>query len=225
MQLFLTSFTVQWSELIIQDISVLDQLRKVLRSKKWDTIYVQQDTVRYCVQINDRDNTSVSTTITDTIVAPKNLWPGVVLYVALPNKWDKAELIAQKATEIWVSRLIFWRAERSVLREVNPNKVLRIQKIMQEAVEQSWGWRLPELSFVTDVDWKISDPVVVFDIADTDLVWSTSWKSIGVVGPEGWLTPADYAHFPHHIVSSLGNTILRMETAAIVWSWILKNPL
>ena len=70
--------------------------------------------------------------------------------------------------------MIFWRAERSVLREVNPNKVLRIQKIMQEAVEQSWGWTLPELSFVTDMDWTVSDHVVVFDIADTDLVSSTS---------------------------------------------------
>jgi len=70
--------------------------------------------------------------------------------------------------------LVFWRAERSVLRQVNANKVLRIQKIMQEAVEQSWGWKLPELSFVTDIDWNVSDPVVVFDIADSDLVSSNS---------------------------------------------------
>ena len=47
----------------------------------------------------------------------------------------------------------------------------------------------------------------------------------GVVGPEGGLTPRDYEIFEAYQpkVVGLGNTVLRMETAAIVGGRIIKN--
>ena len=46
---------------------------------------------------------------------------------------------------------------------------------------------------------------------------------VGVIGPEGGLTLNDYAHFQEASVVQLGDTILRMETAAIVGAWALRN--
>lgn len=224
MQLFLTSFVVQWDMLLIDNVHVLEQLRKVLRAKKWDDIYVQHAQQRYHVQIIDWDNKQVKTTIIASIPVPESLWPTVMMYVALPNKWDKAELIVQKLAELWVSDIVFWQADRSVLREANENKVARMQKIIHEAVEQSRWWVVPTLSFKQKGNWEEERNVVVFDTSDAtqlDQLWQSI--NVGVIGPEGWLTPADYAHFPHHIVSSLGNTILRMETAAIVSAWALRG--
>ena len=53
------------------------------------------------------------------------------------------------------------------MREVNEKKVARMQKIMQEAVEQSWGWHTPALSFVTKKEWVLEDDVVIFDKAES----------------------------------------------------------
>lgn len=88
------------------------------------------------------------------------------MYVAMPNKRDKAELIAQKLAELSVTTIVFWRAERSILREMNEKKVARIQKIIQEAVEQSWGWQMPILSFQLTQNWVEEKNVVIFDIQD-----------------------------------------------------------
>lgn len=107
----------------------------------------------------------------------------VTMCVAMSNKWDKAELIAQKLTEIGVASIVFWPSERSIIKQHNDAKMLRIQKIVQEAVEQSWGWRLPKLSFVTDIaSCVVNQPSVIFDAGNSgkyDI--QTSDKIIGIV--------------------------------------------
>ena len=59
------------------------------------------------------------------------------MIIAMPNKWDKIELIVQKLTECGVDQLLFWASERSVIKEWNPKKEERLHKIIKEAVEQS----------------------------------------------------------------------------------------
>ena len=59
------------------------------------------------------------------------------LAVALPNKFEKIELIVQKCTEIGITDLILFPAKHSVLKEISESKMERLQKISLEAVEQS----------------------------------------------------------------------------------------
>jgi len=59
------------------------------------------------------------------------------LAIALPNKFEKIELIVQKCTEIGVEHLIFFPAKHSVLKEISASKMERLEKISLEAVEQS----------------------------------------------------------------------------------------
>lgn len=82
----------------------------------------------------------------------------------MPNKRDKIELIVQKLTECGLDQMIFWPSERSVLKEWNPKKEERLQKIIKEAVEQSRGRIVPELIFTTNPKELIgTNPLVVFD--------------------------------------------------------------
>jgi len=47
---------------------------------------------------------------------------------------------------------------------------------------------------------------------------------IWVVWPEWWFTQKDYESFWKNFdLISLGDTVLRMETASIVWAWSLRN--
>ena len=82
----------------------------------------------------------------------------------MPNKWDKVELIVQKLTECGLDQIVFWPSERSVIKERSPKKEERLHKIIKEAVEQSRGWKVPNLAFATDITKYLQDAeVVVFD--------------------------------------------------------------
>jgi len=102
MQLFLTDFVQKDANVVIENPLVLEQLKKVLRMKKGDVISIQaiQALSRYVVRIDDWDHQCVYGTIIETVAIPENLWPSLTMYVALPNKRDKAELIAQKLAEL-----------------------------------------------------------------------------------------------------------------------------
>ena len=75
----------------------------------------------------------------------------VTLAYALP-KGDKVELVAQKATELGLHHLLLFESNRSVAKwdgKKVPKKVERIQKIMQEAAEQSYRAVVPTCTFLT----------------------------------------------------------------------------
>ena len=55
-------------------------------------------------------------------------------------------------TEILISYIYFWGAERSVFKAVSHQKFERLQKIVQEALEQSYGRKLPQLRFIENFD-------------------------------------------------------------------------
>jgi len=154
------------------------------------------------------------------------------MIIAMPNKWDKVELIVQKLTECGLDQILFWPSERSVIKERNSKKEERLHKIMKEAVEQSRGRKLPKLEFTTDITKYLQDSeVIVFDKTVTKEITPPQPSPLhgegaggevttisGLVGPEGGLTPRDYQIFEAYTpkIMSLGETVLRMETAAIV---------
>ena len=90
------------------------------------------------------------------------------MIIAMPNKRDKIELIIQKLSECGLDQIVFWPSERSVIKEWNPKKEERLNKIIQEAVEQSRGRTVPHLVFAPDIREYLQDTeVIVFDKSDT----------------------------------------------------------
>lgn len=216
--------------IVISDIDLLSQLRKVLRMKIGDIIWIQSrqnenKKTRYELRVDVWDNKILEWTIvseqTQDISQEKRS-----MIIAMPNKRDKIELIIQKLTECGLDQIIFWPSERSVIKEWNQKKEERLHKIIKEAVEQSRGWTMPELLFTTSPKELVgTHPLVVFDKQTGTSHIKISDHIYGLIGPEGWLTYRDYQCFEgtKYNIYGLGETVLRTETASIIWWRILKN--
>lgn len=198
---------------------ILAQMRKVLRMKIGDKFWVQENLiwkdseVRYEVEIEKWGENELSGEIKNEILnkdsSLRSEWQGIVkMLIAMPNKREKVEMIVQKLSEIWVDEICFWVSERSVIKVWNEKKEERLRKIAKEAVEQSRGWKIPKI----DTRWKMLDPRE-----------HREGLKIGIVWPEGWITQKDRELLREYNVQRLWETVLRMETASIVWAWWLKN--
>ena len=146
------------------------------------------------------------------------------LYIAL-IRFERIELLVEKATELGVERIAFFAAERSEkgLDRAAPKRLERWRRIAREASEQSRRVRVPE----------IAGPVVFREVLDTaegrlflldeapggtpPLVALPADRVSLLVGPEGGWTEREraLAHEAGWRSLSLGPSILRTETAAI----------
>lgn len=225
MQLFITDFEKKWESIKISDIEILSQVRKVLRMKIWDTFFVQNGNTRHKVEISDRDDKNIFWKILKSIEHPEQI-NGIWIAIAMSNKRDKMETIVQKLSEIWIKNIFFRPSERSIIRERNEKKLDRLNKIAKEAIEQSRWRQLPKITFRKDIsetiEWK---EVIVFDKSESNFtsIW-TAKNTLWIIWPEWWLTENDYKKFWKKIKTvSLGDTVLRTETASIIAARYLKN--
>lgn len=225
MQLFITDFEKKWETIKISDTEILSQIRKVLRMKIWDTFFVENGDTRHKVQISDRDDKNIFWKILESIEHPKQI-DEIWIAIAMSNKRDKMETIVQKLSEIWIKNIFFRPSERSIIRERNEKKLDRINKIAKEAIEQSRWRELPKITFEKDIskiiEWK---KVIVFDKSEHDFksIWTTK-NALWIIWPEWGLTENDYKKFWEKIKTvSLGDTVLRTETASIIAARYLKN--
>ena len=225
MQLFITDFEKKWETIKISDTEILSQIRKVLRMKIWDTFFVQNGNTRYKLEILDRDDKNIFWKILESIEHPKQI-DEIWIAIAMSNKRDKMETIVQKLSEIWIKNIFFRPSERSIIRERNEKKLDRLNKIAKEAIEQSRWRQLPKITFEKDIskiiEWK---EVIVFDKSESNFtsIWTVK-NTLWIIWPEWWLTENDYKKFWKKIKTvSLGDTVLRTETASIIAARYLKN--
>jgi len=128
-------------------------------------------------------------------------------------KQDRPEWIVQKLTELGVDRIVLLHAERSVVRW-NPDRadrhLAKLRRVASEALQQSRGVWLPE----------IEGPVPAMEVLPMAAAAEPGAPPIGVdhrvvaIGPEGGWSQAEIAAAATTV--SIGDTVLRVETAAIV---------
>ena len=232
MQLFLTPLSLDWSQWVVTEQRVVYQLRTVLRAREWYAClihdYANNMLGKRCeVIIRELHKDRIEVDVQRETLCDCQL-SELSMLVAFPNSSSKLELIVQKLTELWVKQIAFRRAARSQRGDVSLSKQQRLQTIMIEAVEQSFGWQMPELIRVDDVQQFVNGKQLrVFDCRQQDMsLWQKDqWNSLWwVVWPEWWLTNEDYQQFAWAkslSVMSLWSTVLRMETAAIVGAYDL----
>lgn len=130
-------------------------------------------------------------------------------------KGSKPELVVQKLTELGVDRIVALVADRSVVRwdEAKVDKATqRWSRIVREASMQSHRVRLPEIVGVTDaMSFFASEPQMSVAHFGGEPV-SAAHRGIAI-GPEGGWSDRELASAPGRV--SLGETVLRAETAAI----------
>ena len=225
---------IKWNNLEVFPVpELISQLRKVLRIQKWDKICIQYSekdiTTRLELSIFDRTDQKFNAEIVsskDFELDEKN----ISMLIAMPNKREKAELIVQKLTEIWVQNIYFWVSEHSIIRQWNEKKAERLDKISREAVEQSRWIQIPKIEFIKS-DNELKNIIDWETVIIANMNWIPYWelerdKNVnicGVIWPEGWFSSKDLSFFNNAKIIDLWDNVLRMETASIVLWWLLKN--
>ncbi|HEX6659770.1 MAG TPA: RsmE family RNA methyltransferase [Ilumatobacter sp.] len=131
---------------------------------------------------------------------------------AIP-KSDRPEWIVQKLTELGVARIVLLHAERSVVRwepDRAARHVAKLRRAAVEALEQSRGVWLPDI--VGPV--RAVDVLPGIAVAEPEGRPLTRSDDAVAVGPEGGWAPNELEVAGDRV--SLGATVLRVETAALV---------
>ena len=198
----------------IPSLSADDQhhLLKVLRVKSTDQITVSDGVGSWITATISKDGDVRATSELHVVERPK--WALSIAFA--PVKGEKPELIVQKLTELGIDEIIpLAPTARSVVRwdtAKAEKQTGRLQRVANEAAMQSRRVWLPVVQPVT----QLADLVLRTDVAFAEpggVEVSAVHRTI-VVGPEGGFTPDELDDSVGRV--SLGESVLRAETAAIV---------
>lgn len=154
-------------------------------------------------------------------------------------KGQKIEEIFQHGTEVGINRFIPLQMKNSVsnLTKKYDRKRRRYNKILEEAAKQSKSPKIPKLENLMTVEELLmtidkEDLLLVPYEHETQLFISevdlSSYKKIYyIIGPEGGFDPIeiDLLEKAGAQFCSLGNRILRAETAAVATGFFLRSKL
>ena len=207
------------------DKSQSHYISKVMRIKEGDNISLFNETGEWIVKIKE-----IKKGIINFVVIKKlrNLENDTEMWLAFtPIKFNYLNFMIQKATELGVTRFIPILTDRTVVREINKD---RIKKIIIEASEQSNRIKLPKLekliNFKEFLKIYKNTNIVLGDLnKNEEKIYFNKNKPICIlIGPEG-----DFSENERELMSQLQNirslrinrNILRTETAAIAMISIL----
>lgn len=214
---------------ITLDESDIHHLLHVMRAKVGTNIEVVLDSVAYLAKV-DSINPLIISKISE-IKEKKELDVNVTLFFALA-KGDKIDLVIQKATELGVKKIVLIKTKRDVVKfEQNDfdRKVARFNSIAKEASEQCHRLVIPEIVGVVDIknipnnllcsiNYVAYENVASYKPDFSDIKKLKNGESISIlIGSEGGLEENEIDRLVNQgfIQVSLGNRILRTETAAI----------
>ncbi len=153
----------------------------------------------------------------------------IILVQSLVNE-TKMDYVLQKGTELGMNEFYAFKATNSVVKENDKSskKIIRWQKIVKEASEQSKRNVIPKVNDIVDIKGlcKISaDVKLLLTVNETTKNIKKVLKELKkydtliiVVGPEGGFTPFEEETLIKNgfISISLGKRVLRSETAGMV---------
>jgi 16S rRNA (uracil1498-N3)-methyltransferase len=178
---------------------------RALRLAPGDRVTVFDPREAWSGEIESADG-QVTIRLLEKLAAPS--LPRVVVAAAAP-KGARLDWMIEKLAELGVAEFIPVRFARSVV-EPGEGKLKRIEKIAVAAAKQS-GAPVMKISPEQPVGRLPSDAWLASPDATER---PPSGGGCVVIGPEGGLTAGEEARFARRI--SLGPTILRIETAAVV---------
>lgn len=220
---FIGKFPLEVKQFWIADQGLTHQVREVLRLLPGEEIILSDGkNLEARAEIVSFDKEAVEVRILEVLTGSAEPGTKVILYLAILKK-ENFELVAQKAVEVGVSKIVPIITGRTVKFGIRRD---RLEKIIKEAAEQSGRTLLPELGEETDFKDAVAEAGenklnVFFNIGEKqlNLPKGIRGKTIGIfIGPEGgWdeleMKSAKSAKF---VPAGLGKLTLRAETAAIV---------
>jgi 16S rRNA (uracil1498-N3)-methyltransferase len=214
-------------------------MARVLRLKEGSEVQLIDGAGQHlCGVVDEVGAKSLSVRITGTQSAPaQEQGLRITLYQGLP-KGEKLDLILQKCTELGVTEVVTFDADRSIVKlrgERSAGRLGRCEKIVQEAARQSGRSNVPKVAIGGSLDVVLGET----DHTVRLLLWEgeqttrlhkffeayRSPESVAVVvGPEGGLSAeeVEQAIACGFTPVSLGKRILRTETAGLAMLSILQ---
>lgn len=221
------------NEIIIDDENV-NHMKNVLRLQMGDEIIIndRQGHDYKCI-INAIESSKIVAYINSVVDSSSEPSTQVTLFQSL-IKGEKMEWVIQKAVEIGVARIVPLCTSRCVVKLDSPKKMAakieRWNKIAESAAKQSGRGIVPEvtapMSFKEALEFAANNALFTIipyekehDKGIRQVLQSASSEAFGLyIGPEGGFTEEEVEEAIHqHVHSvSLGNRILRSETASLV---------
>lgn len=204
-----------------------NQVMKVFRMRRGDKVVLFDGSGNDFESVISDFGKSNEATITFDIEqsVPSGYMPtrDVVLCAAIVKK-DTFEWIAEKATELGVTKIVPIMAERSEKKNLNEDRLL---KILKEASEQSGRGTVPVLHPIISLEEALkwvsekSIQAVMFHTEGEPFTAGKNTLKQGnievFIGPEGGWSPKEVEMFHSYKVPvvCLGSQVLRAETAAV----------
>ena len=210
------------------------QLKKVMRVRAGEQFEVVDDSSQLAiVEVSELDPFEVK--VVELLEQKVELPVSVTIAVGL-SKGDKLDWIVQKATELGVSEIIPLSLTRNVVKwtgDKADKKIERLQKIAEEASEQSHRLKVPRVArvmtlkelanYTSDFEQKLIAYEESAKVGESlQLVKSLqslqeNERIIFVFGPEGGIEEQEVELLEQsgYLPCSLGPRILRAETAPL----------
>jgi 16S rRNA (uracil1498-N3)-methyltransferase len=206
------------SKMQIEAPDYFHYLKNVLRAKHGDhlTVFNGRDGDWDC-KIRELSKNSCILEVKKQI-SPQRDPPQIILYFA-PIRQNRLDILIEKATEIGVLEFRPILTEFTQVRKVN---LERLEAQIKEASEQSEQMHIAKIYEPVDFKKLLSqekDLWICDEARDSKHILDVDKKAPSiklVVGPEGGFSSSERAEFGNHQTVTLGSSILRAETAAIV---------
>ncbi len=210
----------------------LNHIRNVLRMKEGDTFFVSEKGISSLCRLISLDDTEAVAEILEENCNNTELPVKIYLFQGLP-KADKMELIIQKCVELGAYEIIPCEMQRCIVKlddKKKKSKIERWQAISESAAKQSKRNIIPKIGDVLPFN-RLKDRIGEFDLfivpyenergmaaTKETLDKIRQGMKIGIlIGPEGGFEEKEVEALIAQgaVPLSLGNRILRTETAAI----------
>lgn len=210
-------------------------IQKVMRMEIGDMVEVVSNSKTYLVKLTSIKNL-VEGKVEQEVEENNELNFQIYLVQSLVKE-QKMDYILQKSTEIGVSGIYPFQAERSIVKAngKEEKKVARWQNIIKEASEQSKRTSIPKvenilslrkLSSLEGFDYKFICTVNEKEQSLKKVLPTISKDSkiLFVVGPEGGFEPKEEEVLMNQgfVPVSLGKSILRTETAGLFFLSVMR---
>ncbi|MDO5725297.1 MAG: RsmE family RNA methyltransferase [Tissierellia bacterium] len=224
------------SDSIKIDAYDLNHMKNVLRFKDKERFLIISDYIEYLCEY-DEENPKFAKIVSKRELEQER---GSIKLFFNVLKNNNTELIIQKCTELGVSEFYPVISKRSVVKMTknDEKKIMRWQKIAESAAKQSEQIRIPIVHNIIEISdiYKFLDRdsklIVPYEEAKTnhikDCLKELNSDNISIlIGPEGGfeIKEIDQLKSQGAIIVTLGENILRAETAAIVSSWEAYNAI
>lgn len=227
MHYFIGNWDFVIGSMFLEDSDLAHQLKSVLKLNVNEKIFLGDGRGRKAKAVIKNIGKKIVEVEVEEIFKSTSIDKKIFLFCSILKR-ENFEWVIEKATEVGVDKVVPLISDRTIKSDLN---LLRLQKIVKEASEQSARFFVPEILSPLKLDEAIKTYGGQLDnlfchFGGLEFNEIKIGEKVGVwIGPEGGWSEEEIKkiHEFNFRIVSLGENVLRAETAAIVGVWAVFN--